>query len=564
MANTETDLLQLVEILPVRGTFGHLEQNSLIAEGFSIEIFRRGYYIGSILSKDGASLSDARRSLIKLGVRDGDTLCRVNLATKLLALKGTFTTADHYAPSYEVVVEISVVNPQQFASSYMQQRDPVRICQVALEGELRRYAALRTHDRLKRDELSYRVEHTLNVGNNKTIGMDIIRVHDVDISIDEQSSAPIRAVKIFYCYAHEDRNLRDQLDKHMEVLRRSGKIVTWHDREILAGAEWRYEIDIHLKTSEIVLLLISPDFIQSDYCYSIELQQALHMHRNNIAHIIPIIVRPVDWQETPLNELQVLPPDGRPIAAWRNRDEALQIVVQEIHKVVNTFLERNRRHQAEIDLASRIVTEKMGMIEPFMEPSEPGTPPWVHPRSLRMETETQRMANSVSHQSEIQDLFNLMANNSLAHERRQRGWTIEFVAKMLSVPISIVSIWETTSAVPTLYYCQVLCELFGKSYQELGIPEPRELSRLEKDLGAAHSSLLSPISKEKVKDFVVKWTIENSHLTPDVLHGIEISPYDPINQRWMCAMRQDAMAPFNFFSIKFWDETFIVTADQEE
>src|SRR5947209_8395146 len=144
VANTETDLLQLVEIMPVRGTLGLFAQNISIAEGFSIEIFRRGQlHIGSILSKDAASPSDARRSLIKLGVRDGDTLCRVNLATKLLTLKGTFATADHYAPGYEVKVVIRVVNPRQFALHYLQQSDPVLHAQVVLAGELHHYASLR-------------------------------------------------------------------------------------------------------------------------------------------------------------------------------------------------------------------------------------------------------------------------------------------------------------------------------------------------------------------------------------------------------------------------------------
>jgi CHAT domain-containing protein len=184
VANTETDRLQLVEIVPVRGLLGIFGRTISVADGFSIEIFRGEQHLGSIFSKDIALASDVKKSIEKLGVRPDDTLYRVNLGAKLLTLSGTFGTTDGFEPGYKVVLEIGVVNPKQFAMRYRQQDDPVRISQVALEGELRRYATLRTHDRLKRDELSFRVGHTLNVGNNKAIGIDVIRVHDIDIYMD--------------------------------------------------------------------------------------------------------------------------------------------------------------------------------------------------------------------------------------------------------------------------------------------------------------------------------------------------------------------------------------------
>lgn len=143
-----------------------------------------------------------------------------------------------------------------------------------------------------------------------------------------------RALKIFYCYARKDKALRDELENHLEPLRRSGQVITWHDREIQPGMEWKREIDTHLNTSDIVLLLISPNFIHSDYCYGVEMRRALERHEAGQTRIIPIILRPVDWKSTPISELQVLPTEGRPITKWRNRDDAFQDVVKGIRTVV--------------------------------------------------------------------------------------------------------------------------------------------------------------------------------------------------------------------------------------
>jgi TIR domain len=146
-----------------------------------------------------------------------------------------------------------------------------------------------------------------------------------------------KTVKILYCYARKDKLLRDELEKHLVALERSGQVIAWHDRKILPGTEWKNEIGNQLDTSDIILLLISPNFIQSDYCYSIEMQRALERHRTGVVHVIPIILRPCDWKAMPINALQALPENGKPIANWRNRDGAFQNVVQGIRQVIDAF-----------------------------------------------------------------------------------------------------------------------------------------------------------------------------------------------------------------------------------
>src|SRR5260370_6596699 len=142
------------------------------------------------------------------------------------------------------------------------------------------------------------------------------------------------AVKIFICYAHEDEALLNKLKMHLRPLQRQGLIEVWHDRDISAGTEWEQEIDKHLNSANIILLLISPDFINSDYCYSKEMRYAIKRHNNGEAHVIPIILRPVHWLRTPLSKLQALPTDGKPVKSWQDLDEAFYYVVEGIIPVI--------------------------------------------------------------------------------------------------------------------------------------------------------------------------------------------------------------------------------------
>lgn len=144
--------------------------------------------------------------------------------------------------------------------------------------------------------------------------------------------ASARALEIFYSYTHEDEELREELIKHLSQLRRDGVIKNWHDREITAGSEWKDQIDAHLESADIILLLISADFIHSDYCYDIEMKRALERHNNKEARVIPIILRPVDWQGAPFGKLQCLPKDARPVTRWEDQDEAFLDISQGIRK----------------------------------------------------------------------------------------------------------------------------------------------------------------------------------------------------------------------------------------
>ncbi len=143
-----------------------------------------------------------------------------------------------------------------------------------------------------------------------------------------------QAIEVFFSYAHEDEKLRDELAKHLKLLQRQGVIKAWHDREISAGTEWAGEIDEHLNTAQIILLLISADFLASDYCYDIELIRAMERHVAGKARVIPVMLRKVDWKGAPFEKLQALPKDALPVASWSNIDEAFTNVAEGIRNTV--------------------------------------------------------------------------------------------------------------------------------------------------------------------------------------------------------------------------------------
>src|SRR3982750_501461 len=103
-------------------------------------------------------------------------------------------------------------------------------------------------------------------------------------------------VKLFFSYSHKDEALRNELETHLSPLQRQGVIESWHDRRITAGKEFDSEISRNLEDSQIILLLISSDFIASNYCYEEEMKLALELHKSGRARVIPVILRPCDWQ----------------------------------------------------------------------------------------------------------------------------------------------------------------------------------------------------------------------------------------------------------------------------
>jgi hypothetical protein len=150
-----------------------------------------------------------------------------------------------------------------------------------------------------------------------------------------------KLIEIFYSYASiedgRDEELQKQLEKHLGILKRQGKIATWHKRNILAGQTTSEEVIKHLNSAHIILLLISPDFVASDQCWDVEMERALERQQEEKTLVIPVMLRPLDYREAPFSKLYVLPRNGKPVTSWPNQDEAFEDIARNIRLLAEKF-----------------------------------------------------------------------------------------------------------------------------------------------------------------------------------------------------------------------------------
>lgn len=151
----------------------------------------------------------------------------------------------------------------------------------------------------------------------------------------ELGATNTRPISIFYSYSRKDEDLRNELEAHLSTLRTNGLISEWHDRCIKPGDDWETKISENLERADLILLLVSSDFLASNYCRSKEMKRAMERHDAGQAHVIPVILRAVYWHEEIFSKLQALPTDANPITSWSNRDEAWRDVALGIRRAID-------------------------------------------------------------------------------------------------------------------------------------------------------------------------------------------------------------------------------------
>lgn len=142
-------------------------------------------------------------------------------------------------------------------------------------------------------------------------------------------------MRAFISYSHHDKAALDRLHVHLKNLTRGGHIETWYDRDILAGGDLNAEIARQLEAADLFLLLVSPDFIASDYCVEREMKRALERHAAGAARVVPIIVEECDWKAMgELRRLKAVPTDGKAVSEWANQNTAYLDIVQELRRII--------------------------------------------------------------------------------------------------------------------------------------------------------------------------------------------------------------------------------------
>jgi len=167
------------------------------------------------------------------------------------------------------------------------------------------------------------------------------------------------SVEIFCSYSHArpDEALRVAFAKSMSVWVRQKIVQIWHDGRNLAGDNWALNIDEHLNSADIVVLLVSPDFLSSDFCMEKEMARALERMQNKETLVVPIIVRPCSWTETPLAGIQALPDKGKPVTLWTHRDLAWQNIAESLARRAREVLDRKMHILLDQQEAMRIYSE---------------------------------------------------------------------------------------------------------------------------------------------------------------------------------------------------------------
>lgn len=143
--------------------------------------------------------------------------------------------------------------------------------------------------------------------------------------------------KVFISYSKKDVNaVEEKLLRDLRSLVRQQKIDIFYDKKLLVGTDWDTEIKTQLQQADIIILIVSPDFIATDYILDVEINKAIERHDKNEAKVIPIILRPCDWtgEATPISKLNAIPSKGKAITTFDNQDEAWLEVLQQIKKVI--------------------------------------------------------------------------------------------------------------------------------------------------------------------------------------------------------------------------------------
>jgi TIR domain len=184
-------------------------------------------------------------------------------------------------------------------------------------------------------------------------------------------------LRVFYSYSHHDRRMLERLYAHMVMLRREGLITEWYDGAIDAGSEWRDEIARELEAADVILLLVSADFLASEFCYEQEMLRAVERAHRGDALVIGVMMRAVaGWERSPFAEFQVVPQDGRPVSKWSNADDAYRHVVERIRSAIGERLEAGSRARSPAHRSPARGRRKAAAAQPAQrEPRSQATPP---------------------------------------------------------------------------------------------------------------------------------------------------------------------------------------------
>lgn len=227
-------------------------------------------------------------------------------------------------------------------------------------------------------------------------------------------------LKVFYSYAHEDEEARDLLDEHLALLARRNLILRWHDRHIIPGQEWNHAIETALDDADIILMLVSKAFMQSDYVHRFEIPAAMKEHAAGRARVVPVLLEDVDsWRKAPFAKLEVLPDKGHAVSDWHDPVAAYANVAQGIEKVARDIIiagggpfefGAHRFTEAELSTLTKGARARtLDALERLRCALDEQIPPRRYERNLLMANWTLRRFGSLRRERHLSESLHLMA-----------------------------------------------------------------------------------------------------------------------------------------------------------
>jgi len=149
--------------------------------------------------------------------------------------------------------------------------------------------------------------------------------------------------RIFISYSHKNETFKDEFRTMIKPLEKEGKWKVWDDRWLLPGDNWNAEILRHLSEANVIVLMLTADFFNSDYIYDIEMSKAIQRHQSGDALVVGIVVSDCLWEETPLQKIQIIPKDGTPVERQPNRNEIWKTVATKIKETIQVRNKQRKR-----------------------------------------------------------------------------------------------------------------------------------------------------------------------------------------------------------------------------
>ena len=155
-------------------------------------------------------------------------------------------------------------------------------------------------------------------------------------------------IKVYYLTSDLDEELCHKLMQHLKIFERTNRMTGWHPGELLPGDTSTTGRTLHLEEAQLILLLISPDFIASDEIYTHDMQIALEHHASGKAYAVPILLRPGSYKDAPFAHLKVLPDNAVALSIWSNEDTAYANIANGIDRILECL-----EHKQPIDFSAR-------------------------------------------------------------------------------------------------------------------------------------------------------------------------------------------------------------------